>query len=67
MSNELDDLAAALYNGFLPNGYTPPLRFRCHFSRLADAHIACGRWRKLAPQTRKGLGSWMEHFQRRYQ
>jgi dynein heavy chain len=24
-------------------------------------------WRKLAPQTEKGLGGWMTHFQRRYQ
>jgi len=43
MSNELDDLAAALFNGFLPD-----------------------TWRRLAPQTQKGLGSWMSHFQRRY-
>lgn len=42
MSNELDDLAAALFNGFLPD-----------------------TWRRLAPQTQKGLGSWMSHFQRR--
>jgi len=43
MSNELDDLAAALFNGFLPD-----------------------TWRRLAPQTQKGLGSWMTHFQRRF-
>lgn len=43
MSNELDDLAAALFNGFLPD-----------------------TWRRLAPQTQKGLGSWMAHFQRRH-
>ena len=24
-----------------------------------------GSWRKLAPQTEKKLGSWMEHFQKR--
>lgn len=24
-----------------------------------------GSWRRLAPQTEKKLGSWMEHFQRR--
>ncbi|KAI8814786.1 dynein heavy chain and region D6 of dynein motor-domain-containing protein [Cladochytrium replicatum] len=24
-------------------------------------------WRSLAPQTEKGLGSWMQHFERRYQ
>jgi dynein heavy chain len=42
MSNDLDDLAAALFNGFLPDA-----------------------WRRLAPQTQKGLGSWMSHFQRR--
>lgn len=44
MSNELDDLAAALFNGFLPD-----------------------TWRRLAPQTQKGLGSWMAHFQRRFE
>lgn len=44
MSNELDDLAAALFNGFLPDS-----------------------WRRLAPQTQKGLGSWMTHFQKRYE
>jgi len=44
MSNELDELAAALFNGFLPD-----------------------TWRRLAPQTQKGLGSWMSHFQRRYE
>ena len=42
MSQELDDLSGALFNGFLP--------------------IA---WAKLAPQTEKKLGSWMEHFQKR--
>jgi len=25
-----------------------------------------GSWRRLAPHTEKGLGSWMAHFQRRY-
>lgn len=44
MSNELDALASALYDGVLP-----------------------GAWRKLSPQTEKGLGSWMVHFERRYQ
>jgi len=44
MSNELDDLAAALFNGYLPD-----------------------TWRRLAPQTQKGLGSWMAHFQRRHE
>lgn len=39
MSSDLDDLAIALYNGFLPS-----------------------IWAKLAPQTEKKLGSWMEHF-----
>lgn len=39
MSHELDELAIALYNGFLPS-----------------------IWAKLAPQTEKKLGSWMEHF-----
>lgn len=24
-------------------------------------------WRKLAPQTEKGLGDWMQHFEKRYQ
>lgn len=24
-------------------------------------------WRRLCPQTQKGLGSWMQHFQRRYE
>lgn len=43
MSNELDDLSAALFNGYLPDA-----------------------WRRLAPQTEKGLGSWMAHFQRRH-
>lgn len=43
MSNELDELADALFNGFLP-----------------------ASWRRLAPHTEKGLGSWMMHFQRRY-
>lgn len=39
MSQDLDDLAFALYNSFLP-----------------------GLWSKLAPQTEKKLGAWMEHF-----
>jgi dynein heavy chain len=43
MSNELDDLAEALFNGTLPSS-----------------------WRRLAPQTQKGLGSWMTHYNRRY-
>jgi dynein heavy chain len=42
MSNELDELADALFNGTLP-----------------------ASWRRLAPQTLKGLGSWMTHFSRR--
>jgi len=42
MSNELDNLADALFNGTLP-----------------------AAWRRLAPQTLKGLGSWMIHFTRR--
>ena len=39
MSQELDDLSGALFNGFLPEA-----------------------WARLAPQTEKKLGSWMEHF-----
>lgn len=42
MSKELDEVADALFNGFLP-----------------------ASWRRLAPSTEKGLGSWMAHFQRR--
>jgi len=42
MSSELDELAIALFNGFLPD-----------------------LWRRLAPQTEKKLGSWMQHFLRR--
>jgi dynein heavy chain len=44
MSNELEEVANALWNGAIP-----PV------------------WRKLAPQTKKSLGSWMQHFLRRYQ
>jgi MoxR-like ATPase len=43
MSNELEDLAAALFDGRLPQ-----------------------MWRRLAPHTQKGLGSWMVHFARRH-
>ena len=43
MSNELDDVAKALFNGQIPI-----------------------IWRKLAPDTLKSLGSWMDHFRRRY-
>jgi dynein heavy chain len=43
MSNELDELARALFNGQIPPS-----------------------WRRLAPDTRKSLGNWMIHFQRRY-
>ena len=43
MSNELDNVAKALFNGQIPI-----------------------IWRKLAPDTLKSLGSWMEHFRRRY-
>ncbi|KAJ0391647.1 hypothetical protein P43SY_005629 [Pythium insidiosum] len=43
MSDELDAVANALYDGFLPN-----------------------MWRSLCPKTEKPLGSWMEHFMRRY-
>lgn len=42
MSGELDELAVALFNGFLPDV-----------------------WRRLAPQTEKKLGSWIEHFLKR--
>nr|XP_039267660.1 dynein heavy chain 10, axonemal-like [Styela clava] len=42
MSNELDDVARALFNGQIP-----------------------GIWRKLAPDTLKSLGNWMEHFRNR--
>ncbi|GLE04239.1 hypothetical protein PINS_up013150 [Pythium insidiosum] len=44
MSDELDAVANALYDGFLPN-----------------------MWRSLCPKTEKPLGSWMEHFMRRYE
>jgi len=44
MSQELEELAAALYDGRLPS-----------------------MWRRLAPPTQKGLGSWMVHFQRRHE
>lgn len=44
MSNELDEVANALFNGLLPE-----------------------TWRNLAPKTQKSLGSWMIHFQRRYE
>ena len=44
MSNELDDLARALYNGQIPT-----------------------IWRKLAPDTLKLLGNWMEHFKKRHE
>ncbi|XP_076804944.1 dynein axonemal heavy chain 10-like [Clavelina lepadiformis] len=43
MSNELDDLARALFNGQIP-----------------------AIWKKLAPDTLKSLGNWMEHFKRRH-
>ncbi|GBG66219.1 hypothetical protein CBR_g57822 [Chara braunii] len=43
MSNELDELSRALFNGQLPK-----------------------LWRKLNPQTEKGLGAWMTWFQRRH-
>ena len=43
MSNELDELARALFNGQIPS-----------------------IWRKLAPDTLKSLGNWMEHFKRRH-
>jgi len=43
MSNELDEVARALFNGQIPS-----------------------IWRKLAPDTLKSLGNWMEHFKRRY-
>eukprot|EP00928_Gymnodinium_smaydae_P090380 TRINITY_DN7418_c2_g3_i1.p1 TRINITY_DN7418_c2_g3~~TRINITY_DN7418_c2_g3_i1.p1 ORF type:complete len:3325 (+),score=999.70 TRINITY_DN7418_c2_g3_i1:390-9977(+) len=43
MSQLLDDIGTAMFNGMLP-----------------------GAWMKLAPQTQKPLGSWMEHFLRRY-
>uniref|UniRef100_H2ZL84 Dynein axonemal heavy chain 10 n=1 Tax=Ciona savignyi TaxID=51511 RepID=H2ZL84_CIOSA len=43
MSNELDDLAKALFNGQIPT-----------------------IWRKLAPDTLKSLGNWMEHFKKRF-
>jgi dynein heavy chain len=44
MSNELDNLADALFNGDIPSA-----------------------WRKLCPDTQKSLGSWITHFQRRYE
>nr|XP_026696380.1 dynein heavy chain 10, axonemal isoform X1 [Ciona intestinalis]XP_026696381.1 dynein heavy chain 10, axonemal isoform X2 [Ciona intestinalis] len=44
MSNELDDLAKALFNGQIPS-----------------------IWRKLAPDTLKSLGNWMEHFKKRFE
>lgn len=43
MSDQLDALGDALFNGFLPS-----------------------MWRKLLPDTQKSLGSWMNHFRRRY-
>lgn len=43
MSDQLDELGAALYNGRLP-----------------------GAWKRLAPDTQKPLGSWVEHFLRRH-
>jgi dynein heavy chain len=43
MSQMLDDLGTALFNGQLP-----------------------GLWAKVAPATQKPLGSWVEHFLRRY-
>ncbi|XP_051831868.1 dynein axonemal heavy chain 10 [Antechinus flavipes] len=43
MSNELDDVARALFIGNIPN-----------------------IWRKLAPDTLKSLGNWMEYFLRRF-
>ena len=44
MSNELDEVARALFNGSIP-----------------------AIWRKLAPDTLKSLGNWMEHFAHRFQ
>merc|ERR1712072_419036 len=44
MSDQLDALGDALYNGFLPN-----------------------MWRRLLPDTQKALGSWMNHYNRRYE
>lgn len=43
MSNELDDLSEALFNGALAPS-----------------------WAAKAPKSEKGLGSWINHFQRRY-
>jgi len=43
MSAALDDLASALFNGFVPED-----------------------WKIKAPQTKKGLVSWVDHFHRRY-
>lgn len=44
MSNELDEVARALFNGSIP-----------------------AIWRKLAPDTLKSLGNWMEHFKHRFE
>lgn len=43
MSDALEDVGNALYNGRLPS-----------------------MWRSLAPETQKGLGSWMSHFLQRH-
>jgi len=43
MTQALDDIGIAMFNGQLP-----------------------GAWAKISPQTEKPLGSWMEHFLRRY-
>jgi dynein heavy chain, axonemal len=44
MSQQLDDLGKAMFDGFLP-----------------------AQWAKIAPQTQKPLGSWMEHYTRRHE
>lgn len=43
MTQALDDIGTAMYNGRLPDV-----------------------WAKISPQTEKPLGSWMEHYLRRY-
>jgi len=43
MTQALDDIGTAIFNGQLP-----------------------AAWAKLSPQTEKPLGSWMDHFLRRY-
>ena len=61
MRHSLSDMKKAINGEISINSEIEDIMFKL-FNNMIP-----GQWRKLAPETQKSLGNWIEHFQKRYE